>query len=162
MHRYDEAVAQMRRTLVLDPNYPHGSYLMGVVLTRQGRYAEAVSSLQRSVELGGEYEPLLPTLIYAHDRSGDHATARKLMGMLTERARRGEVGPFSLAIAYTGLGETDRAIKELERGIEQRDIFMPENFFDPLLDPLRGDPRFRRVEERMGLAPSAQAPSSSP
>jgi hypothetical protein len=35
--------------------------------------------------------------------------------------------------------------------IEVRDIFMPEDFFDPLLDPLRADPRFARVEKRMGI-----------
>jgi hypothetical protein len=40
----------------------------------------------------------------------------------------------------------------LNLGIDQRDIFMPENFFDPLLDPLRRDPRLERIAERMGLA----------
>jgi hypothetical protein len=74
------------------------------------------------------------------------------MGELTERAKRGEFGAFTLAVAYGGLGETDRGIAELHRAIDERDIFMPEVFFDPLLDPLRRDPEFRKVEERMGGA----------
>jgi hypothetical protein len=74
------------------------------------------------------------------------------MGGLVERSKRGEFGPFTLAVAYIGLGETDRAIEALHRAIDERDIFMPEIFFDPLLDPLRGDPRFARVVQRMGLA----------
>jgi len=54
-------------------------------------------------------------------------------------------------MAYAGLGDATRGIEWLNRGIDQRDIYIPENFFDPLLDPLRKDPRFRRVLTRMGL-----------
>jgi hypothetical protein len=39
----------------------------------------------------------------------------------------------------------------LNRGIDQRDIYIPENFFEPLLDPLRSDPSFEQVSDRMGL-----------
>jgi hypothetical protein len=78
------------------------------------------------------------------------------MGELTERAKRGEFGAFTLAVAYGGLGETDRGFAALHRAIDERDIFMPEIFFDPLLDPLRRDPRFRKVEERMGVARAAE------
>ena len=152
LHRNEEAVTQIRRTLALDPNYPQGSFLLGVVFIQQGRYAEAISALRQAQELGGDYDDLAGTLVYAYARSGDRATALKLLGELTERSKRGEVGPFALAIAYTGLGETGRAIEALHRAIDQRDIFLPEDFFDPLLDPLRGDPRFGRVVERMGLA----------
>jgi hypothetical protein len=41
----------------------------------------------------------------------------------------------------------------VHRAIDQRDIFLPEILFDPMLHPLRQDQRFRRVEERMGVAP---------
>ena len=54
-------------------------------------------------------------------------------------------------MAYTGLDDATRGIEWLNRGIDQRDIYIPENFFDPLLDPLRKDPRFGRVLTRMGL-----------
>ena len=74
------------------------------------------------------------------------------MDELTERAKRGEFGPFTLAVAYGALGETDRGIAALNQALDERDVFMPEIFFDPLLDPLRKDPRFRKVEERMGVA----------
>jgi hypothetical protein len=37
---------------------------------------------------------------------------------------------------------------------------MPEVFFDPILDPLRADPRFERIRERMGLPAAASASTS--
>ena len=151
MGRTGEAHAQIRRTLALDPNYPHGHLIRGLAFIAEGRYSEAIDPLRRAIELGGDYDPANGGLIMAYARSGDRATALKLMGELTERAKKGEFGAFALAIAYTGLGDPGRAIEELHRGIDQRDVFLPEVFFDPVLHPLRADPRFRAVEERMGL-----------
>jgi serine/threonine-protein kinase len=151
MHRNDDAEAQIRRTLALDPNYPHGLLILGLIFLEEGRYPESIKALRQAIDLGGDYDLQHAALISAYARSGDRATALELLRDLMERSKRGEFGPFTLAIAYTGLGDTDRAIEALHRGIDERDIFMPEVFFDPLLDPLRADPRFRRVEERMGL-----------
>jgi serine/threonine protein kinase/tetratricopeptide (TPR) repeat protein len=155
MHRNDEAKAQIRRTLALDPNYPHASLIMGLVLNAEGQYAEAIQALRKAIELGGDYDLQYAALICAYARSGDRATAIRLLDELTKRAKRGEFGPFTLAVAYIGLGENDRAIAALHQAIDERDIFMPEIFFDPLLDPIRKDPRFRKVEERMGVAQAA-------
>jgi eukaryotic-like serine/threonine-protein kinase len=154
-HRNDEAEAQIRRTLALDPNYPHGSLILGLVFIAKGRYAEAIHALRQAIELGGDYDLQYAALIIAHARAGDRANALRLMDELTERAKRGEFGAFTLAVGYGGLGETDRGIALLHQAVDERDIFMPEVFFDPLLDPLRKNPRFREVEKRMGVAPVA-------
>jgi TolB-like protein/Tfp pilus assembly protein PilF len=156
MRRNDEAEAQTRRTLALDPNYPHGSLILGLVFMAKGQYAEAIQALRRGIELGGDYDLQYAALIQAYARAGERANALKLMSELTERAKRGEFGPFTLAVAYGGLGDMDRGMALLHRAIDERDIFMPEIFFDPLLDPLRRDPRFREVEERMSVARTAE------
>jgi len=54
-------------------------------------------------------------------------------------------------VAYAGLGDVTRGIEWLNRGIDERDIYIPENFFEPLLDPLRSDSSFEQVSERMGV-----------
>jgi serine/threonine-protein kinase len=156
MRRNDEAEAQTRQTLALDPNYPHGSLILGLVFIAQGRHTEAIQALRRGIELGGDYDLQYAALITAHARAGDRATALRLMGELTERAKRGEFGAFTLAVAHGALGDIDRGIVLLHQAIEERDIFMPEIFFDPLLDPLRRDPRFREVEKRMGVARASE------
>jgi serine/threonine-protein kinase len=156
LRRNDDAETQVRQTLALDPNYPHGSLILGLVLNAEGRYDEAIRSLRRGIELGGDYDLQYAALISAHARSGDRAGARRLMDELVARARRGEFGAFTLAVAYGSLGDTGRGIALLHQAIDERDIFMPEVFFDPLLDPLRKDPRFRKVEELMGVARSGE------
>jgi TolB-like protein/Tfp pilus assembly protein PilF len=151
MGRNGPAEAQLRRTLALEPHYPHGVFILGIVLLAEGRYSEAIPALRQALELGGDYDPLNGTLVAAYARSGDRATALRLLEELRRRAERGDFSPFALAIAYTGVGDTEHAIQEVHRAIDQRDIFMPEILFDPLLHPLRKEPGFRRVEERMGL-----------
>ena len=83
--------------------------------------------------------------------------SRTLIAELQRRLANGSSGPFPIALAYTGLGETTRALGYLNRAIDVHDIFLPEDFFDPQLDLLRGDPRFRKIEERMQIRP--QSPS---
>lgn len=40
------------------------------------------------------------------------------------------VSPFAFAVTYAGLGDTTRVLEWLEKGIDQRDILLAENFFD--------------------------------
>jgi tetratricopeptide (TPR) repeat protein len=126
------------------------------VFIAKGRYPEAVKALRQGIELGGDYDLQYAALVQAYVGAGDRAAALELMDELRARAKRGEFGAFTLATAYGGLGEIDRGIAELHRAIDERDNFMPEIFFDPLLDPLRKEPQFRDVEERMGVTPAAK------
>jgi hypothetical protein len=49
------------------------------------------------------------------------------------------------------LGDRTKDFEWLNRGVDEHDPLLPENFFDPLFDPLKKDPRFAEVERRMGL-----------
>jgi tetratricopeptide (TPR) repeat protein len=149
LRQYDTAEAQLRATLQLDPNYPHGLYIIGQVYLQQHRYREAIDALRRSLDLGGFQDDLAGALAYAYAASGDRAAATRYTAELTRRLTRSEVGPFALALAYGGQGDLTRAFSHLNRAIDERDMFLPEDFFDPLLDPLRRDPRFAGVEARM-------------
>jgi tetratricopeptide (TPR) repeat protein len=151
MRRPDEAEAQLRETLALDPNYSHSLYIIGQVHLQQRRYREAIAELERALELGGLQEDMAGALAYAYGVAGDTTAANRYTAELQQRLSRGTTGPFALALAYTGQGKLTQAFDYLNRAIDERDIFLPEDFFDPLLDPLRADPRFARVEARMGI-----------
>ncbi|HEX5387710.1 MAG TPA: protein kinase [Gemmatimonadales bacterium] len=160
MHQYEEAAARIRQTLALDPNYAQAHMRLGFVQIAQHRYDDAIGSLKRSIDLGAFYPHAAGALALAYARSGDRAAAARIVDDLKARTDHDYIPPFFIAVAYGALGDTTRGIEWLNRAIDQKDIYVPENFNDPLLDPLRGDPRFAKVLVRMGLA--GAAPDSTP
>jgi hypothetical protein len=53
--------------------------------------------------------------------------------------------PYQRAILHTALGETGRALACLEESCAERDAWAVLVGVDPMLDPLRSDPRFDDV-----------------
>jgi serine/threonine-protein kinase len=155
-HQYDSAEAQVRATLQLDPNYAHSLYVLGMIYLGQHRYREARDVLQRAEQLGGFQEDLAGALGSAYAQVGDRAAAARYIAELGRRVATGQVGPFALALAYTGQGDLTQAFANLDRAITMRDAFLPEDFFDPQLDRLRADPRFVGIEARMRVGGGPQ------
>jgi hypothetical protein len=124
---------------------------LGFVQIQQHRYPEAIASIKRAIDLGVFYPYAAGGLAFAYAASGNRAAAIGIVDDLRKRSTRELVPPFAIAAAYAGLGDATRGIEWLNRGIAQHDIYIPENFFDPLLDPLRKDPRFHAILTRMDL-----------
>jgi eukaryotic-like serine/threonine-protein kinase len=158
MHRNDEAAARIRQTLELDPNYAGAHLRLGMVQIQQHHYPEAIASIKRSIDLGVFYPHGAAALAFAYGVSGNREAAMKIVDDLKQRSPRELIPPYAIAVAYAGLGDVTQGIEWLNRGIDQQDIYIPENFFDPLLDPLRADPRFALVLTRMGLSKPQATP----
>ena len=161
MHRSDEAEARIRQVLALDPNYAQAHLRLGLVRIQQRRYQEAIVSLERAVDLGVFYPHAAAGLALAHAGAGDRPGARKIVQDLERRRSAGElVPPVMIAAGYGALGDATRGLEWFDRGIAERDTYIPENLFEPFLDPLRSDPGFERIVRRMGLDPGATWPPS--
>jgi serine/threonine-protein kinase len=153
MHRSAEAESRIRLALDLNPNYAQAHWRLGLVQIQQRRYPEAIASIQRSIDLGVFQPYAAGGLILAYAASGNREAARKVLEDLEHRFPREYIPPVSIAIGYGALGDTTRGLEWLNRAIDQHDIYIPENFFEPLLDPLRKDPQVLR---RMGLNPDGR------
>jgi hypothetical protein len=69
-----------------------------------------------------------------------------------QRFDREYVSPHYMAFAYLGLGEKDEAFVWLERGCQERDLWLPLLKVDAVWDSLRSDPRFADILRRIGFA----------
>ncbi|MBK8006936.1 MAG: tetratricopeptide repeat protein [Gemmatimonadetes bacterium] len=147
--RYDEAEAALEDALRLDPNYAHAHILRGWLRIAQQRYPAAIADLRRGLVLGGFYPHGPVGLIRAFTALGQPDSAQAELAALRARARAEGVPPIAFAGAFAALGQRDSAFAWLERGIAERDGFLPENFFDPMFAPLTDDPRYAPIATRI-------------
>jgi TolB-like protein/DNA-binding winged helix-turn-helix (wHTH) protein/Tfp pilus assembly protein PilF len=148
--RYDEAIARCRQILEIGPEFPGIHSLLGEAYEQQGRYAEAIAAYEQArAKLGGAN--MLDMLAHAHAVSGNRAEALKLLAELQRVAAREYVSPYDLARVYVGLGDADRAFEYLEKAYAERNSHLRYLKVEPVLDPLRADPRFKDLLRRVGL-----------
>jgi serine/threonine protein kinase/tetratricopeptide (TPR) repeat protein len=148
--RYGEAIEEHRKALALDPNFWVGHNNLGLTLALTGAYDQAIAEFQRAIDLGDSPEAKA-NRAYAYAMSGRSHEAKKILDELQARIPQVYSSPFDLAVAYTGLGDRDRAFSWLERAYQERVRPMPSLKINPLFDPLHSDLRFAALVERMRL-----------
>ena len=148
--RYDEALEQCRKALVLNPNYFPTYVLIGQVHLETSAYDKAIGALERAIELGGgPHAKAILADAYALSEQTDEA--RKILAGLTGRSSQTYVPPFDVALAYVGLGDYNQAFAWLGKAFNDRARAMLQLKVNPRLDPLRSDPRFADLQRRLGL-----------
>ena len=151
-HRNEEAMTHLRQTLDIDPTFGYAHLCLGLVHMRNGMVEAAIREFQAAKALTGL--PNVDALIaYAWAQSGDRSRAEAILGSLDDGAETPRATPYHVALVQTALGDRDRAFLSLERAIDARESFVGMLKVDPLLDPLRSDPRFGGLLQRVGLTP---------
>jgi TolB-like protein/Tfp pilus assembly protein PilF len=154
--RHELALAQFRRTLDLNPQFPLTHLGLGLILAYQGDSAAALPELREGVRLSGRLPLAVGWLAIVLGRFGNRRQARELIGELKQVPDTAGDRELPLALAYLGLGQNDSALTYLERGAERHDFTLAINLVSPYLDPIRNDPRFARVRRLLRL-PEEQA-----
>src|SRR6266536_3399114 len=143
--RYDEAIDQLRKTLAMDPRFYPARLALGEALQLKGQMDEAMVEYQKAAEVTDD-PVVLAYLAQGYAKTGQGDKAWNLLSQLEQLATERHVGPFILAMVHLALGENEKAIDDLERAYRDRaDAFIVGIKVEPLLDPLRGDPRFERL-----------------
>ena len=147
--RYDEAIALFRRILELNPNDPLGLYGLGLAYEAQGKFDTAILCLKKqNLQQGFDVAE-----VYA--AAGNPEEARRRLGESTQRVKeeKSYLRPGWVAEVYVSLGDKDEAMRWLERGYKERDIWLALLKVWPRFDPMRSDPRFQDLLRRMNFPP---------
>jgi DNA-binding winged helix-turn-helix (wHTH) protein/tetratricopeptide (TPR) repeat protein len=146
--QYDPEVDAHRRTLELDPDYGPAHWALGLAYAQQGRFEEAIAAHRRAVELWGGSAVMKAVLGRTYALAGRTDEARALLRELEAPERR--LAPYHLAILHAVLGENDRALDRLAESARLRDHWLVWAKVDPILEPLRADPRFDAIARTVG------------
>jgi len=152
-HRYDEAIAQLRKTLGIDPTFYYAHDTLGIAFQLKGDMPAAIAEYTKAQQLTDNNLGSRVLLAAAKAQSGDKEAAVQMLAELEELSQNRYVRAFWRAVLYLSLGNRDEAIRWLEQGVaghEETDIIFIK--VDPMLDPLRGDPRFEALVQKV-LAP---------
>jgi TolB-like protein/Flp pilus assembly protein TadD len=152
--RYDEAITQLRKTLEMDPGYYYAHVNLGQVLAAKRAFDEAISEYQKARALNDD-PFVLGLLGHAYASSGNKTEALKILDQLKEVSRQRYVSTYSFAIVYLALGDKQEALRSLEQCYQDRagaDVGWIR--VDSLVDPLRDDPRFEAIAEK--IIPASQ------
>ncbi len=150
---YPKALAVYRELTDMDPGFYKGHGSMGRVLSLMGKYDLAIEALERARKLGGDVPSILSALGEVLARAGRRAEALAVLKELEVMSRTRWVPAACFAILHLGLGDHSAALNYLEAATEGRELTVVALKVHPLYDPLRSEPRFVRLLERIGLLP---------
>ena len=147
--RWDQARYHLERAIAMDPTAEETWRVLGLVHALEGDAEQAVRLLRDASTMQGAGTYTRATLGYALARSGRTTEARELLAGLRHSAESGYVSPVAFSTLLLGLGEIEEAVDWAERAWHDRRGWLAYARVNPLMDPMRGHPRFEALVERM-------------
>ncbi len=181
--RHDEALAEIRWALEIDPlslllNRQYGASLL---FARQ--YDAAIEQMKKTVELDANFAVGHSTLSAAYRMKGNYAESveelarfQELIGgaetaalmresfaeggwqgflrAMTDERLPANLTSYNVATFHAALGESDKAFVELNRAYQNREGILGLLKVDPRFDSLHDDPRFEDLARRFKITPS--------
>jgi TolB-like protein/DNA-binding winged helix-turn-helix (wHTH) protein/Flp pilus assembly protein TadD len=152
--QYDKAIAQCKVVLEMDPTYLPARTQLALAYEQKGMLAEAVSTMEQTRKLAGDKTdlPMVHALLaHAYALAGRRADAQSELNVLIAIGQKRYVPPSYLAIVYLALGDKNKAFDYLNKSYQDRSEQLLYLGVEPLVDPLRGDPRFDALLKQVGL-----------
>lgn len=141
--RYQEAVAAFAEVISLAPGFKDTYGERGLAYYALGDLQSASASCRTTPDYWASQQCL--AVIY--DKLGRHADAETELAKF--RAFGGDSGAYQYATIYAQWGNLPKALEWLDTALRLRDPGLLELKTDPLLDPLREEPRFQAMEREL-------------
>lgn len=154
-HQFDEAAVHFRKILLMIPQHRAAREYMGWMAAIQGQYPQALEIFEKLEPFGYRLHQFT-CLGWTYAKLGQSGKADAYLQelqILHKQSPQGFGLVIDLAVLYTCLGDFDNAFYYLKKAITHRigSIMMFRG--DPLLSPLKEDPRFREMVDLLGEMP---------
>jgi TolB-like protein/Flp pilus assembly protein TadD len=150
--RYPEAITELRTVLAADPDDLQALWFLGFALIEASEADDAARTAERAATLWKRNPAALALLARAYAHAGRRGDATRIVQELDRRGRDGYVAPAVYVHAYLGVGDHDRALDALERAYREHSNLIRFLKTHPLFDPIRDQPRFIALSQRVGLS----------
>jgi TolB-like protein/Flp pilus assembly protein TadD len=137
--RYEGAVAAFAEVISLEPDYKETYGSRGLAYYGLGD----LESARASCETKPDYWASQQCLAVIYDKLGRHADAEAVLSKW--KAGQGDASAYQYATIYEQWGNRAKALEWLETALRLRDPGLEYLKTDPLMDPLRKEPRFQAV-----------------
>ena len=151
-NQVEAAIAQCQEIIQLDPNHLSGHDWLGWAYVKKGQLPEAIREREKVVEISQRAAPMLSGLGYVYAMAGRRDEALVILQELEARYAKGETIGQNLAAVCEGLGDRDRAFAWLEKDFQQHSAELQFITWRVQFEPLRDDPRYADLIQRMGLS----------
>ena len=148
---YAGAIAQNLKTLELDAGYFQAHLDIGAAHLALGDPEQALTWWRKGQVLDSSVRSYDAFIVRALAPLRRHEEAAEILARLEEESRHQYVRAEALAMGYAAIGDPDRAFLSLERAFQARSAGLIYLLIEPGYLPLRTDPRFGELVQRIGL-----------
>ena len=126
--------------------------VVGLASMERGRHRDAVDAFRVVADRSEDDPYLIGALGHCLGAAGRASEARKVLAKLSALSEQRYVPALHIARIHIGLGDHDRAFAWLDKGCDERCSRLIWLNVHPMSDSLRADPRFARLQGKLGLA----------
>jgi hypothetical protein len=144
----DRAIAQLNAVGEMDPEFGRKRIIEHAYL-QKGMVEKVRSDVDKWPVMDSPW--FWSEVAYLDGCTGRPKEARHALQKLLELGRRHPVDPMVFVIAYIGIGDKNAAFASLEEAYRQHSNALTSLKVNPDYDALRGDPRFKDLQQRVGL-----------
>jgi serine/threonine-protein kinase len=148
--RWDQAIYHFERGIAMNPTAEETYRMLGLTLAVAGRLGDAIPVLRETAAMPEAGTYTRASLGYALARAGQRDEAQAIYDDLAASTAAGRyVSPVAFATILLGLGDVERALDWTELAMDDRRGWLVYLGVNPVLDPMRGHPRFEQLVQRM-------------
>lgn len=149
--RFDEAVGQFEHTLAMDPRFIPGRLRLAEAHALSGNREAAIAQAGRAFAATPALLSVREKRAFVLAACDRHRAARAELEALAAERSTDYVSAWKIARAFAVMGDADAAIAWLSTAVDERAPMTLFAAVDPALDPIRDDPQFAGVLQRIGV-----------